>query len=223
MTGVVLLLAAGSGERLGAGPKGFVQLRGVSLLRRAADAAAAARLVEAVIAAVPAGHEERARDLLAGLDVAFDVVAGGATRQASAAAALAAAGEPRAVVIHDAARALCPPALFDACLAALDEVEVALAAVGVHDTVKRVSGDQVAGTLDRSVLVRAQTPQAFRTGTYRRALAAARDAGVEATDDVALAERLGIPVRAVPGDERNMKITTALDLAVAEALLDRCE
>ncbi len=147
------------------------------------------------------------------------MVVGGETRQDSAARGLDAAGEPAAVAVHDAARALCPSRLFDRCLAALDEVDAAVAACPVSDTIKEVSDGVVGATLDRDRLVAVQTPQAFRADVYRRAHETARVDGVVATDDAALVERLGVAVHLVDGDERNLKITTPADLLVAEALL----
>ncbi len=220
MRGVVLLLAAGEGVRLDNGkPKAFVTVGGVAILRRSADAAAGAELVDALVVAVPPGAEASAEELLDGLGKPATVVSGGASRQASAAAALAYAGDAPAVAVHDAARALCPSSLFDLCLRELDVSEAVCPAVPASDTVKEVSGDIVVSTLDRTKLAAAQTPQAFRTELYRRAHDAASRDGVVATDDCSLVERIGVAVRIVPGDARNIKITTAQDLVVAERLL----
>lgn len=214
-------MAAGEGVRLDNGtPKAFVELCGVALLRRAAEAASAADLVDGLVVAVPQGAEARADSILAGLRKPFAVVAGGATRQDSAAIALAAApAEAQAVAVHDAARALCPPTLFDVCLRELDDCEAVCPAVPASDTIKEVSKFEIVRTLDRTRLAAAQTPQVFRADLYRRAHEAAARDGVEATDDAALVERLGVAVRIVPGEARNLKITNAHDLAVAEALV----
>jgi 2-C-methyl-D-erythritol 4-phosphate cytidylyltransferase len=215
--GVVLVLAAGSGERLAAGvPKAYVEIGGIPIVRRSAEAACAAELVDGIVVAGPPGHEARVEALLERLGKPVRVVAGGSSRQASAAAALAAAGEAEAVVVHDAARALCRPELFDQCLLELDEVEAVCVAVRVTDTIKDVERDVVHTTLDRARLVAVQTPQAFRTDLYRRAHAAAH---TEATDDAALVEAIGARVRVIPGDPANIKVTTPDDLIVAEALL----
>lgn len=188
------------------------------MVRRAAEAACAADLVDGLVVAVPQGAEGLAERVLVGLSKPVTVVAGGSTRQASAAATLAATAA-EAVAVHDAARALCPPDLFDVCLRELDECEAVCPAVPVSDTIKQLENDKVIETLDRTRLAAAQTPQVFRADLYRRAHEAAERDGIEATDDAALVERLGVAVRIVPGDLLNMKITTAHDLAIAEAVL----
>lgn len=217
-----MLLAAGLGVRLDSGdPKAFVTVAGVAILRRAAAAAAAADLVDALVVAVPKGAEARAEELLMGLSKPVTIVGGGTTRQGSAAAALARVGLTDAVAVHDAARALCPTSLFDVCLRELDTSEAVCPAVPASDTIKEVSGDIVVETLDRTRLAAAQTPQSFRTDVYRRAHDAAARDGVVTTDDCSLVERIGVAVRIVPGDGRNIKITTPDDIAMAEWLLQR--
>lgn len=219
MRGVVLVLAAGTGSRLGEGPKGFVRLRGKPLLRWAAEAACGAELVDGLVVAVPPGAEGDAKLALDGLDRPVQVVAGGDTRQTSCGLALAAAADADAVAVHDAARALCPSELFDLCFGALDRVEAVVCAVPVADTLKEVEAGVVRGTPDRARFVAAQTPQAFRAPLFREAHASASRDGFDATDDVALVERLGIEVHVVAGSDRNFKITTPEDLARADAVL----
>jgi 2-C-methyl-D-erythritol 4-phosphate cytidylyltransferase len=148
------------------------------------------------------------------------VVVGGATRQESVRRALdRVAGDADRVVVHDAARPLAGPELFERALAGLERAAGAICAVPVTDTLKATTGDVVGETVDRSGLWRAQTPQAFRTEALLRAHAAAETAGISATDDAELLERIGETVLIVPGDEQNIKITTPGDLALAEALL----
>lgn len=220
MRATVLLLAAGSGDRLLARvPKALVELDGVPLVRRAAEAACAASGVEDLVVSAPEGHLDGVRKALTRLSKPVSIVAGGASRQASAAAALAQAASADAVVVHDAARALCPPRLFDRCLDELDRASAVCAAIPVTDTIKEADEGVVRSTLDRSRLWAAQTPQAFRAEVYRRAHAAAARDGIVVTDDAALVERLGMRVRVIPGDPTNIKITTAADLKIAEALL----
>jgi 2-C-methyl-D-erythritol 4-phosphate cytidylyltransferase len=145
------------------------------------------------------------------------VVAGGSTRSASVRAGLAAVPvSADVIVVHDGARPLARPALFTAVVdAVVAGAGAAICAVPVTDTVKRVIDGVVHETLDRSTLVAVQTPQAFRAEVLRRAHAGEP----EATDDAALVESLGERVVVVAGDPANRKLTTPLDLVVAEALV----
>jgi 2-C-methyl-D-erythritol 4-phosphate cytidylyltransferase len=212
---VALLVAAGSGERLGAGrPKAFVVLAGRPMIEWSLDALRAAG-VEDVVVALPPG--EAAPDGCAG-------VPGGATRSASVRAALAAAPMGEAVVVHDAARPLVTPDLFARTLAALDGADCAIAAARVTDTIKQAGADgRVTATLDRSRLWAIQTPQAFRRDALARALDVGDDVLAAATDDAWLIERAGGTVRVVESSPANLKVTTPHDLRVAELLLsERC-
>jgi 2-C-methyl-D-erythritol 4-phosphate cytidylyltransferase len=207
---VALLVAAGSGERLGASrPKAFVTLAGRPMLEWSVDALRAAGLSEIVVALPPG---EAAPPGCAG-------VAGGATRSASVRAALTAAGEGD-VLVHDAARPLVPASLFREALAALELADAAVAAAQVTDTVKEAGPDhRVVGTLDRSRLWAIQTPQAFRRSALERALDVGDDVLAQATDDAWLVERAGGSVVVVPSTPANFKVTTPHDLTVAELLL----
>lgn len=144
-------------------------------------------------------------------------VAGGDSRSESVRAGLAAVADAaEIVVVHDAARPLAPPSLFDAVIAAVRAgADGAVPALPVADTVKEVDGEQVVATLRRERLVAVQTPQAFRAERLR----AAHAAGGGATDDAALVEAGGGRVVVVPGDPDNVKITTPRDLAWAEWVL----
>lgn len=215
----VLIPAAGMGVRLGpGGPKALRELGGQPLLVHAVRRVAAAHPAHLVVAAPP-DDVDQVRALLAPV-APVTVVAGGATRQASVAAALAAVPpDVPIVLVHDAARALTPPGLVAAVAAAVRAGHAAVVPVlPVVDTIKEVTpAGVVAGTVDRSVLRAVQTPQGFR----RDVLVAAHAAGSgEHTDDAGLVEKLGLPVFCVPGDERAMKITRPYDLLIAQALLD---
>ena len=237
---VAVLTAAGAGTRLGAGgPKALVEVGGRSLLRRAAQGLADSGVVEHLVVTAPGEHIERfAAELagLAGAGVGIRVVAGSsASRQASVALGLKAALEacPRAavVLVHDAARALTPPETVRRVVAAVraghDAVVPALA---VTDTVKEIapagpagSGVEiVVGTPDRSRLRAVQTPQGFAVAALVRAheLGAARgaDEALAASDDAGLVEAAGGRVVVVEGDPLALKVTTPLDLALAELL-----
>jgi 2-C-methyl-D-erythritol 4-phosphate cytidylyltransferase len=220
MRAVAIVAAAGSGERLGVpGPKAFVSLGGRPILARAVEAALACPAVGLVVVAAPPGAEDLAHAIVEPLG-AHAVVTGGATRQASVRAALAAVPQDApAVLCHDAARALATPALFAAVLEALEGWDGVVPVVPVADTVKRVRGERVVGTEPREELALAQTPQAFVAEALRDAHARAEAAGVEATDDAALLEWAGYRVRVVPGEATNLKITTRADLGWAELLL----
>ncbi len=210
---VALLVAAGSGERLGAArPKAFVTVAGRPMLEWSVRALRAAGL-EHIVVALPDGESPPAG--CAG-------VRGGANRSESVRAALLASAGEDPVVVHDAARPLASPALFGATVAALVDCDAAIAAAPVADTVKEADSDlRVERTLDRSRLWAVQTPQAFRTVTLRRALAVGDEVLARATDDAWLVERAGGRVRVVPTTAPNPKVTTPVDLELAALLLSR--
>ena len=207
---VALLVAAGSGERLGAGrPKAFVVLAGRTMIEWSLDALREAG-IEEVVVALPPGEPAPAGTM--GVD-------GGATRSESVRAALAAA-PPGDVVVHDAARPLVTPEHFTAALAALEGADCAVAAAPITDTVKEAGDDRlVTATLDRSRLWAIQTPQAFRREALERALAVGEEVLAQATDDAWLVERTGGTVRVVESTPANFKVTTPHDLRIAEYLL----
>lgn len=221
--------AAGRGERLGPGtPKALRELSGVPILVHAVRAVAASRAVELVVVAAPPDGVALVASLLADHDLAAEVlvVAGGASRQDSV--RLAVASLPPdfdGVLVHDAARPLVPVELVDAVAAAIRAgAGAVIPALPVADTVKQVEGDLVIGTPDRAGLVAVQTPQGFARDVLEKAHAAAGEtggAGEGATDDAGLVERLGIPVRTVPGSEEAFKVTRPVDLLLAEAILAR--
>ena len=217
---VALLVAAGSGERLGAGrPKAFVVLAGRLMIDWSLDALRAAG-IEDIVVAVPShesigGHTA----FVAAFGDGVRAVPGGATRSESVRAALAAA-PPGDVVVHDAARPLVTPGHFTAALAALAQADCAIAAAPITDTVKEAGGDRlVTATLDRTRLWAIQTPQAFRREALERALAVPDDVLAQATDDAWLVERTGGTVRVVESSPANFKVTTPYDLEIAEHLL----
>lgn len=215
----VIVVAAGSGTRLGAGmPKAFVSVGGRTLLEHAVHAVSGLRSDAQLIAVVPAGATDEVRRLLAALAPEAVVVAGGASRQASVEAGLAALHEAvEVVLVHDAARAFTPSGQFDAVVAAVDAAgEGVVPGLPVSDTIKRTDADAlVTGTVDRSELVAVQTPQGFPRDILLQAYRAATE---EATDDAALVAAIGHPVRIVAGDPLAFKVTTPADLARAEQL-----
>jgi 2-C-methyl-D-erythritol 4-phosphate cytidylyltransferase len=219
---VAIVVAAGSGERLGAGrPKAFVAVGGRPMAAWSLDAIAAAGIPRAVVA-VPPGQGAAAEESLQRhfpLGLAF--VEGGATRSASVRNALAAAGpDAEAILVHDAARPMVTPDLFTRTLAALAGADAAIAAARVTDTIKEAGADGVVvRTHERARLWAIQTPQAFRADVLRKALAAGEDVLAQATDDAWLVERAGGTVRVVESPAANFKVTTPHDLTLADSLL----
>lgn len=246
---VAVLTAAGSGSRLGAGvPKALVPVGGVSLLRRAAAGLIASGAVSHVVVTAPAEEVDRFRAELEGLPDAsagavagrcggIEVVAGSPrSRQASVAlglaAALAAVPQADVVIVHDAARALTPPEVTQRVVAAVRAGhEAVVPALPVTDTVKEVEvrragePEPVVGTPRRDRLRAVQTPQGFSTpvlvAAHRAGAERAGDEALAASDDAGLVEACGGSVVVVAGDERAMKVTTPMDLALAELLLER--
>ncbi|MGI5246581.1 2-C-methyl-D-erythritol 4-phosphate cytidylyltransferase [Dactylosporangium sp. CA-139066] len=215
----VLVPAAGMGIRLGpGGPKALRLLGGEPLLVHAVRRLALAPSVGCIVVAAPADAVDDVAALLEPV-APVTVVAGGATRQASVAAALAVVPPSfEIVLVHDAARALTPPELVESVAEAVRGGHGAVIPVlPVVDTIKRVADSGiVVETVERSPLRAVQTPQGFRRDVLVKAHEAAVD---EHTDDAGMAERIGIEVYTVPGADAAMKITRPFDLAVAELLL----
>lgn len=217
----VVVVAAGSGTRLGAGqPKAFVTLRGRTLLERSLHAVRGMRHTADAIVVAPADRVDDAAWLAErSLGRPATVVEGGATRQLSVAEGLAAI-DPHVdvVLVHDAARALAPSALFDAVVdAVLERGYGVVPGLPVSDTVKRVGDDgEVHETVDRSALAAVQTPQGFPREQLLTAYAFAES---DETDDAGLVAAAGFRVDVVPGDAHAFKVTTPWDLRRAEELL----
>jgi 2-C-methyl-D-erythritol 4-phosphate cytidylyltransferase len=172
---------------------------------------------ERVVVAIPAGYD-------VGEDAQFETVTGGRSRSESVRNALAAAPEAEIAVVHDAARPLLTRELAERCVAAIHApgVDGAIAATPVTDTVKEAdSSGRVLQTLDRSSLWAVQTPQVFWADKLRAALDVGDDALAAATDDAGLVEAAGGTVAIVEASRENLKITTPLDLRIAEGLLER--
>lgn len=213
---VAVVPAAGRGDRLGAGiAKAFVELGGRTLVEIAVDSLLASGVIQRVVVAAPPNRLEVTVSLVG--DCA-SVVAGGPERLDSVRLALAAVGDPDFVLVHDAARPLTPAAQFQRVVAALcDGQRAVIPVLPVVDTIKAVDANGVVlGTPERDGLRAVQTPQGFETALLRRAY---EQAGA-ATDDAALVENLGVPVHTVAGDVLAFKITTALDLRLAAAVVD---
>ncbi len=215
---VALVLAAGRGRRLGGGvPKPYRMVGGIPMVRYALLSFVGHAQVDSVRAVIHPDDEDLFASAAGDLDL-LEPVHGGATRQDSVRLGLEslAGSAPGRVLIHDAARPFITEGLISRVLAALDGVLGAIPALPVSDTLKRGADALVAGTVDRADLWRAQTPQGFR---FADILAAHRQhAGVGLTDDAAVAERAGLSVAIVAGDEDNVKVTTESDLSRVQRL-----
>ena len=218
----VVLLAAGKGERLGAkAPKAFVELAGKSLLEHSVFRALATDNLKQLIIAVPESHLTQTLEFekqLSNQGVDIRVVVGGATRQQSVSESLAVLGGGIDIVlVHDSARSLASTDLFNRVAQAVFDNQIGvIPALHVADTIKRYKGDVIQETIERSDLVRAQTPQGFPASVL---VAAHVGAAQEFTDDAALVQSIGGTVMMIAGEEQAMKITTAEDFERAQTYL----
>jgi 2-C-methyl-D-erythritol 4-phosphate cytidylyltransferase len=224
-----VLPAAGVGKRMAAGGnKALLPLAGQPMLLRAAAALVESGLLEALTVVVGAEELEMVADLFAGFPLPVAVVPGGAERADSVRAGLEwlaswtgwRRGARHFVAIHDAARPLLTQGLFARILAAAVETGAAIPGLPVVDTLKRAGEDGlIQATVERAGLWQAQTPQVFEFEGILAAHKAARGSGAAITDDARLWEMTGRPIRIVPGERTNFKITAREDLALAEVLL----
>lgn len=226
-----IIAAGGRGRRLAAGvPKQLLEIGGRSLLQRSVEAFLGCEGVHEVVVVVPPELAEAPPAYLGGAAKPLRVVVGGERRQDSVANGFAAVSDQAdLIVVHDAARPFVTGALIEATIGAARESGAAIAALSARDTVKLACTETeasrkparlpegarwVSRTLARELVFLAQTPQAFRREVLRDAITMGQR-GADATDEAALAEIAGHPVRLVEGDPRNIKITTAEDLALA--------
>jgi len=219
-----LVTAAGEGKRMGRDvPKQYLELGGIPILARTLLAFQSHPLVDVIVLAVPAGDEDLCRSRILApfeLQKVEEIVAGGATRQASVYNGLRRLEKADMVAIHDGVRPLVNQEVITATFKAAGASGAALACVRVRETIKKKMGTHVE-TIPRSDLWLAHTPQTFRTDLILKAHARAIEDGFIGTDDAALVERLGQPVTIVEDSADNIKITTPEDLALAEVLLQR--
>ena len=214
-TVTALIVAAGSGNRLGGGiPKQFRLIADKAVLAHAVDALASHPAVDAVRVVVSEGQEGLARDALGPRDVG-DVIIGGAARSDSVAAGLAAIDSDY-VLVHDAARPFCPHGVIDRLVAALGEHDGAVPVLAVSDTLATRDGAMLGDPVDRTRLARIQTPQAFRTSALKQAYG--DYAGTDPTDESSVMRAAGHAVAAIEGDAMLDKLTTPADWVRAEAL-----
>ncbi|BCS52469.1 2-C-methyl-D-erythritol 4-phosphate cytidylyltransferase [Geobacter sp. SVR] len=222
-----LIPAAGMGKRMGASiNKQYLQLNGLPIIARTIAVFEQSPLIDGICLVIPADEISYCREQVVeacGFRKVMDIVAGGKERQHSVMNGLRylerhAAGED-VVLIHDGVRPLIPAGLLQASIEVARTGEGALVAVPAKDTVKIVRDGLVVETPARETLWQAQTPQSFRFDLIYQAHCRAEQEGFIGTDDASLIERQGSPIRIVPGDYRNIKITTPEDLVLAEAFL----
>ena len=216
-----VIVAAGSGRRLGASvPKAFVRLNGRPMLEYSLTAFQACPQVNCIVLVVPPGHRFKGLTYFDRFPKLAAIVTGGRERPDSVRAGLAAVPPGNNIcLIHDAARPLVSVGQISSVAVAAGRYGAAILAAPVTDTIKRVRRRSITGTIDRSGLWKAQTPQGFKLDIIGRTHFG--DKAFYTTDDSQLAERLNIRVRLVPGDDRNIKITSPVDMEMASCLLKK--
>lgn len=220
----LLIPAAGMGRRMGSDRnKLLLQLLDRPILAWTLKAAEASEQITWIGIMGQPEDEPDFQEILASLSLTKPVklIRGGSTRQESVYNGLQELPDnAQWVLIHDGARCLATPELFDRCAAALRECPGLIAAIPVKDTIKVVDDrDAIVDTPDRRRLWAAQTPQGFEVKLLKDCHHQGRSNGWDVTDDAALFEKCGLPVKIVPGEETNLKVTTPVDLAIAEFIL----
>ena len=219
----MIVAAAGSSARMGGENKLLMQLGGMPVLMRTLLAADAAELVDEIIVATREELLLEVADICAhaGIRKPVKVVRGGETRTESVlAAAMECQASTELIAVHDGARPLVSPAMIDALIRLGAKTYAVAPAVPLNDTVKVADkSGLVKSTPDRSSLYAVQTPQVFQADILKAALQAARESNAAVTDDCSAVERIGKEVYLTDGDRENIKITTPIDLTVAEAIL----
>ena len=216
-----VIVAAGSASRMGGIDKVMAQLHGEPMLRRTVRAFQNA---DAITSIVIVTREDLIRPISAlcrEMDKVVAVVAGGSSRQESVHLGLNALPKgTKLAAVHDGARPMISWEVIDRTVRAANTYGAAAPAIPVKDTIKVVQGGLVKETPDRATLQAVQTPQVFDFDLLRGALKKAETDGAQVTDDCSAVERLGMKIKIVEGDERNLKVTTPLDLKIAELLLE---
>ena len=227
MTTVAIIPAGGSGRRMGSGiPKQYLLLGGIPVLVHTLRVFQSSPVVDEIFLVVPEGDIPEVRNAIVGRYNLFKVsliVAGGAERQDSVRNALAHLREEHGIVlVHDGVRSFVSGELIQRIVAAAEADGAVAVGVQVKDSVKEVnSAGWVIKTVTREGLWLTQTPQAFRKPLILAAYERAAADGFYGTDDASLVERMGVPVRMIPGDYDNIKVTTPEDLTLGEAIIRR--
>ncbi len=216
-----VIVAAGNASRMGGIDKVMAPLRGEPMIVHSVRAFQACDAIKEIIVVTRPDLVSPIMELCQGFDKVQAVVVGGASRPESVAIGLSALSDKaRLAAIHDGARPLITWEVIDRTVRAANSYGAAAPGVPVKDTVKTVVGGLVKETPERSLLRAIQTPQVFDADLLRGALTKAANDGAQITDDCSAVERMGMSVRIVEGDERNIKVTTPLDLKLAEAILE---
>ena len=219
-----VIVAAGSASRMGGIDKVMAPLGGEPMIVRTVRNFQNCDAISEIVVVTRPDLIESIRKLCAGYEKLKAVVTGGKSRQESVALGLdALSDQVQLAAIHDGARPFADWQLIDRCVRAANTYSAAAPAIPVKDTIKVVEGRIVKSTPDRATLFAVQTPQVFDYDLLRGALTKAEADGAAVTDDCSAVERLGMSIKIVEGDERNIKITTPLDLKIAELFLEEMQ
>lgn len=216
-----VIVAAGTASRMGGIDKVMAPLEGEPMILRTVRAFQSSDVIHEIVIVTRADLIETIARLCQGMDKVKAVVVGGSSRQESVGLGLSAlSSKMKLAAVQDGARPLVTVQLIDRVVRAAHTYGAAAPAIPVKDTIKIVKGGVVEKTPDRSTLQAVQTPQVFDLDLLQGALEKARIEEAEVTDDCSAVERMGMSVKIVEGDERNMKVTTPMDLMVAKMLLE---
>ena len=216
-----VILAAGSASRMGGIDKVMAPLGGEPMIARTVRTFQECDAVSEIVIVTREDLILPITNLCKGCDKVKAVVSGGKSRQESVGKGLNALGKDvKLAAVHDGARPLITWQLIDCCIRAANTYGAAAPAIPVKDTIKTVEGGIVVNTPERAKLRAVQTPQVFDIDLLKGALLKAYQDGAEVTDDCSAVERLGMKIKIVEGDEKNLKVTTPMDLKIAQMLLE---
>ena len=216
-----VIVAAGTASRMGGIDKVMAELEGEPMILRTVRTFQTCEAIREIVIVTREDLILPIMHLCAGLDKVKAVVVGGSSRQESVERGLnALSNKVKLVAVQDGARPLITHAVIDRTVRAAHSYGAAAPAIPVKDTIKVVTGGMVKETPDRKTLQAVQTPQVFDLDMLRGALKKAKEDGAEVTDDCSAVERLGMSIKIVEGDERNIKVTTPMDLKIAKLLLE---
>ena len=219
-----VFVAAGTASRMGGIDKVMAEIGGEPMILRTVRTFQNCDAVKEIVIVTREDLIAPITELCCGFDKVMAVVVGGASRQESVSLGLQALSDKvKLAAIQDGARPLITDAVIDRTIRAANTYNAAAPAIPVKDTIKTVAGAIVKETPDRRTLKAVQTPQVFDIDLLKAALKKAEDDKAEVTDDCSAVERLGMSVRIVEGDERNIKVTTPLDLKIAKLILEEMQ